>query len=145
LILFSTIFAVLLIGPPEKMGPIRSVIANLYDEIGLIDAFVQSKHKFGRVKVPFTHGKDLSGKASLIYVRALTEDAYRCQMIFDELGLSCTMTLRKDFLDAVIAKTSANDANPKKSALWAVAQQLNTMRDDYRIVARGVGITQKSE
>lgn len=145
IILFSTVFATLLIGTPEKLGPVRGAIANLYDGLGLIDVFVESEHKFGRIKVPFTRDNDLNGKASLIYVRALKEDKYRCQLIFDELNLGCSMTLNKAFLDKVIAATSANDPNPSKSALWSVAQQLNVMRDNYRIVARGVGITEKSK
>ena len=145
IILFSTLFAVILIGPPEKIGAARGAIANVFDNLRLIDLFVQSKHKFGRIRVPFTHGKDLNGKASLIYVRALTEDRYRCQLIFDELNLGCTMTLSESFLDKVIAVTSPNDANASKSALWSVAQQLHEMRNNHRIVAKGVGITTKSK
>lgn len=143
LLAISLSFGVVLIGEPHKLDPVRGTIANLYDKVGVVDFYVKNKHVFGRVVAPFEYGKELNGKASLIYIRAVTEDEYRCQLLVDNLNMPCPFTLTKSFWDKVEA-ASANSNDDVKTALWATAKQMKTLESKYRIRGEGRSVV-KSE
>lgn len=135
------LFPTLLIGPPHKIGPIRGAIADFYDKIGVLDAYVNSKHKFGNIVAPFAYDNNLGGKASLVYLRTATEDEYRCQLILDNLDIMCLWTLTPKFWNSIVAKVSADDKDPIRSALLGTAIAHLDLNKKHGLIGRGVAVT----
>lgn len=136
LLAISVSFGLVLIGAPHKIDPARAILANLFDKVGIVDFYIKNKHVFGRVVAPFEYGKELNGKASLIYIRAVTEDEYRCQLLVDSLNMPCPFTLTQAYWDKVesAARAKPNDIN---NALLATAKQMKTLETKYHIRGEG--------
>lgn len=131
-------------GDPDKMDPIRSAIAGVYDKTNLLDKFISQKHKFGRIKTEFTYDNELNGQASMIYLRFIADDAYRCKLLYTKLNETCPYTMGADYWKSKLESLPENSQDPNIQAIRAAAKQYYLLSTKHRVIARGTAFDPKS-
>ncbi len=131
-------------GDPDKMDPIRKGIAELYDKTNLLDGFIKQKHRFGRVKTDFTYDDQLNGQASMIYLRLIADDYYRCKLLYTKLNEKCPYSMGADYWQEKLRTLPTDTKDPGISALRAAASQYYLLSTKYRVIARGTAYDPKT-
>ncbi len=131
-------------GDPDKMDPVRKGIAGIYDKTNLLDKFITEKHRFGRVKTDFTYDDELNGQASMIYLRLIADDAYRCKLIYTKLNEICPYTMGADYWQAKLKTLPETSQDPSINAFRAAAKQYYLLSTKYRVIARGTAYDPKA-